>query len=105
MLISKPPVEINDSVVMLGTAEYPIYLVRNQGEGAVFEGGVGAMGPVLQQQIERLGREQRAALGERAAAGHGVTPAAQGLLYHPPGRLPILDDDDSLQTCGSPAGR
>ncbi len=55
MLISKPPVEITDSVVMLGTSEYPIYLVRDQGEGAVFEGGVGAMGPVLQQQIERLG--------------------------------------------------
>ena len=55
MLISKPPVEITDSVVMLGTGEYPIYLVRSQGEAAVFEGGVGAMGPVLQQQIERLG--------------------------------------------------
>ena len=55
MLISKPPVEITDSVVMLGTGEYPIYLIRDQGEAAVFEGGVGAMGPVLQQQIERLG--------------------------------------------------
>jgi glyoxylase-like metal-dependent hydrolase (beta-lactamase superfamily II) len=40
---------------MLGASEYPIYLVRDQGEAAVFEGGVGAMGPLLQQQIERLG--------------------------------------------------
>lgn len=55
MLISKPPVEMTDSVVMLGATEYPIYLVGDQGEGAVFEGGVGAMGPVLQQQIDRLG--------------------------------------------------
>ena len=55
MLISQPPVEITDSVVMLGTSQYPLYLVKGQGEGAIFEGGVGAMGPVLQQQIDRLG--------------------------------------------------
>lgn len=55
MLISQPPVEITDSVVMLGTSQYPLYLVKGQGEGAIFEGGVGAMGPVVQQQIDRLG--------------------------------------------------
>ncbi len=55
MLISQPPVEITDSVVMLGTSQYPLYLVKGQGEGAIFEGGVGAMGPVLRQQIDKLG--------------------------------------------------
>jgi len=55
MLITHPPVEITDSLMMLGTSLYPLYLVRSEEEGAIFEGGVGAMGPVLQQQIERLG--------------------------------------------------
>ena len=54
MLIKNPPVEITDSVMMLGTNEYPLYLVKSEAEGAIFEGGVGAMGPVLQQQIDRL---------------------------------------------------
>ena len=54
MLIKDPPVEITDSVVMLGTNEYPLYLVRGQTEGAIFEGGVGAMGPVLRQQLDAL---------------------------------------------------
>jgi len=54
MLIRNPPVEITDSVVMLGTNEYPLYLVRGRTEGAIFEGGVGAMGPVLAGQIDPL---------------------------------------------------
>jgi glyoxylase-like metal-dependent hydrolase (beta-lactamase superfamily II) len=55
MLITNPPVEITDSLLMLGTRLYPLYLVQSGEEGAIFEGGVGAMGPVLKQQIERLG--------------------------------------------------
>ena len=55
MLIKDPPVDVADSVKMLGTNEYPLYLVTSEGEAAVFEGGVGAMGPVLQQQIDQLG--------------------------------------------------
>jgi glyoxylase-like metal-dependent hydrolase (beta-lactamase superfamily II) len=39
---------------MLGTNEYPIYLVRGGSEGAIFEGGVGAMGPVLERQLAQL---------------------------------------------------
>ena len=55
MLITNPPAEITDSLMMLGTSLYPLYLVRSKDEGAIFEGGVGAMGPVLRQQIEGLG--------------------------------------------------
>ncbi len=55
MLVNNPPVEMSDSLVMLGRNEYPMYLVKSDGEGAIFEGGVGAMGPVLQQQAEQLG--------------------------------------------------
>jgi 2-aminobenzoylacetyl-CoA thioesterase len=54
MLIAKPPVEITPAVTMLGTTEYPLYLVCSAGEAAIFEGGVGAMGPVLAQQFEDL---------------------------------------------------
>lgn len=55
MLVRNPPVEVTDSVMMLGTNEYPLYLVGAAGDGAIFEGGVGAMGPVLQQQLDELG--------------------------------------------------
>ncbi len=41
--------------MMLGTKEYPIYLVRNRDEGTIFEGGVGAVGPVVAEQITELG--------------------------------------------------
>ncbi|MBE0537201.1 MAG: MBL fold metallo-hydrolase [Phycisphaerae bacterium] len=54
MLIKDPPIQINDSLLMLGTNEYPLYLAKGPNEGAIFEGGVGAMGPVLQAQLERL---------------------------------------------------
>jgi 2-aminobenzoylacetyl-CoA thioesterase len=55
MLIKNPPVEIADGLTMLGTNEYPIYLVRSGNEGALFEGGVGAIGPVVAEQIAELG--------------------------------------------------
>lgn len=54
MLIKNPPVQISDSLYMLGTNEYPLYLVKCKGHAAIFEGGVGAMGPVLQGQFHKL---------------------------------------------------
>jgi len=54
MFVNNPPVELSDSVVMLGTSEYPLYLVKGKGQGAIFEGGVAAMGPMIQQQLARL---------------------------------------------------
>jgi glyoxylase-like metal-dependent hydrolase (beta-lactamase superfamily II) len=55
MLVKNPPVEITDNLLMLGTNEYPLFLFRGQREGAIFEGGTGAMGPLVGQQMERLG--------------------------------------------------
>jgi glyoxylase-like metal-dependent hydrolase (beta-lactamase superfamily II) len=54
MLIKNPPVAILDNLWMLGTNEYPLFLVRQERESAVFEGGVGAMGKVLQEQLAQL---------------------------------------------------
>jgi len=57
MLVKDPPVEITDNLWMLGINEYPLYLVRGSGEAALFEGGVGAMGPLVLEQLEKLGIE------------------------------------------------
>lgn len=40
---------------MLGTLDYPIFVVRDGGEAAVVEGGVGACGPVLEAQLAQFG--------------------------------------------------
>ena len=55
MLIKDPPVEITDNLLMLGTNEYPLFLFCTEREAAIFEGGTGAMGPLLCEQIRRLG--------------------------------------------------
>lgn len=54
MLVTQPPIEIAQGLWMLGTGEYPIYLFREGGEAAVFEGGTGAMGPLLEEQLAGL---------------------------------------------------
>ncbi|NLS91466.1 MAG: MBL fold metallo-hydrolase [Planctomycetaceae bacterium] len=54
MLITGPPKEISEGLTMLGTDEYPIYLFRAGERAAVFEGGTGAMGPLLKEQLARL---------------------------------------------------
>ena len=55
MLIKDPPAELADGVWMLGTNEYPVFLAVSQGKGAIFEGGVGAVGPVVAEQLAELG--------------------------------------------------
>ncbi|MCF7975084.1 MAG: MBL fold metallo-hydrolase [Phycisphaerae bacterium] len=55
MLIKNPPVDIADGLMMLGTNEYPIYLVTSQDQGTIFEGGIGADGPVVAEQVADLG--------------------------------------------------
>lgn len=55
MMITTPPAKADASVIMLGTAEYPLYLVRGDGEAIVFEGGVGAVGLLVSEQIEAWG--------------------------------------------------
>jgi glyoxylase-like metal-dependent hydrolase (beta-lactamase superfamily II) len=55
MLIDKPPAEVSGNVWMLGTAAYPVYLVRGRKEGAIVEGGISALGPLLRRQLAELG--------------------------------------------------
>jgi len=55
MLIRNPPVEITSNLLMLGTTAYPLFLCRGDGEGAIIEGGTGAMGHVLGRQLDQLG--------------------------------------------------
>ncbi len=58
MLIKDPPVQVTESLWMLGSNEYPLYLVRGQEEAAIFEGGVGSMGPLVLEQMEELAVER-----------------------------------------------
>ncbi len=55
MLIQNPPVDITETLTMLGTPEYPFYLFKGDGAGLIVEGGVGISEAVLRQQIEQLG--------------------------------------------------
>ena len=54
MLIKDPPVPINESLLMLGTNEYPLYLIKGKTQNAIFEGGTAAMAPLVQQQLRQL---------------------------------------------------
>jgi glyoxylase-like metal-dependent hydrolase (beta-lactamase superfamily II) len=55
MMLKDPPVEITDRLLMLGTSEYPLYVYRGRRSTTIFEGGVGAVGPVLLEQLGRAG--------------------------------------------------
>ena len=39
---------------MLGTNEYPLFLFKGEREGTIFEGGVGAMGPLVLEQLRAM---------------------------------------------------
>ncbi|MHB8900952.1 MAG: MBL fold metallo-hydrolase [Thermoguttaceae bacterium] len=54
MLVTGPPKDIVSGLVMLGTDEYPIYVFRDGDEAAMFEGGTGAMGPLVRDQLAAL---------------------------------------------------
>ena len=54
MLVTSSPAVITDNLLLLGPIEYPIYLVRSANEALVFEGGVGACGPVVEEQLRRF---------------------------------------------------
>jgi glyoxylase-like metal-dependent hydrolase (beta-lactamase superfamily II) len=55
MLIKDPPAAITAHLLMLGTNEYPLFLYKGEREGTIFEGGVGAMGPLALEQLQGLG--------------------------------------------------
>ena len=54
MLVTGPPKAIVEGLTMLGTDEYPIYLFQDGNRAAIFEGGTGAMGRLLQEQLASL---------------------------------------------------
>jgi glyoxylase-like metal-dependent hydrolase (beta-lactamase superfamily II) len=54
VLIRNPPVAVTPHLWMLGTNEYPLFLYRGETQGTIFEGGTGAMGPVLERQLKDL---------------------------------------------------
>jgi len=55
VLVTNPPVALTDKLWMLGTAAYPLYLVKGPHAGAIFEGGTSPMGPLLVEQLQQLG--------------------------------------------------
>jgi 2-aminobenzoylacetyl-CoA thioesterase len=54
MLMQNPPVALTDQLWMLGTTEYPVYLFRGSQYDTLFEGGIGPLAAVLQQQVHDL---------------------------------------------------
>jgi 2-aminobenzoylacetyl-CoA thioesterase len=54
MLVNSSPAVVTDNLLLLGPIEYPIYLVRSGAEALVFEGGVGACGPVVKEQLAKF---------------------------------------------------
>jgi len=60
MTITTPPTQLNDHLWMLGTAKYPIYVIHDGQEATIVEGGVGAVGPLLRDQLEQLGVKREA---------------------------------------------
>ena len=55
MIVTNPPAAVSENLLLLGPIEYPLYLIQDQGEAALFEGGVGACGPVLEEQLAQRG--------------------------------------------------
>jgi 2-aminobenzoylacetyl-CoA thioesterase len=50
-----PPLPITQSFWVFGTADYPIYLFRDDSEAALFEGGIGSTAPLLAEQVQSAG--------------------------------------------------
>ncbi len=59
MLIKDPPVELTDNLWMLGCNAYPLYLFQGENEAAIIEGGIGPMGPLVGEQLDRLGIDKQ----------------------------------------------
>jgi glyoxylase-like metal-dependent hydrolase (beta-lactamase superfamily II) len=51
MLVDRPPAQVADRFWMLGAAAYPLYLYVGEKSATLFEGGIGAMGPVVREQL------------------------------------------------------
>lgn len=55
MLINNPPLEIAENIWMLGTAQYPVFLLKGRTQGAIVEGGIGPVGPIVLGQLDAMG--------------------------------------------------
>ena len=49
------PATITENLLVLGPIEYPIYLVRDGSDVAIFEGGAGACAALVEEQLAQLG--------------------------------------------------
>ena len=81
MLIANPPVEITGHLAMLGTNEYPLFLVKSGDESLLFEGGTGSMGPLVLQQMEKLGLDLIVYTNQEGVDA-GVGPFSHGSEKH-----------------------
>ena len=55
MYITNSPRAITDNLLVVGPIAYPLYVAQGAGEAIVFEGGVGACGPVAEEHLAQLG--------------------------------------------------
>lgn len=55
MRIEHPPAELASGFWMLGLRAYPVYVCCDGQEAAIFEGGVGALAPIVARQLAERG--------------------------------------------------
>lgn len=60
MMITDAPTKITDDLWAFGTPFYPLFLFQGDGGSAIFEGAVGAMGPLADEQMNELGVDKTA---------------------------------------------
>lgn len=54
MIVTNSPAKLSDNLFMLGPIQYPLFLACDGGEALLFEGGVGACGPLLAEHLAQL---------------------------------------------------
>lgn len=101
MLINNPPVEVTDGLWMLGINEYPLYLVRGQTEAAIFEGGVGCVGPLVLEQMEALAIDKRSVKQLIVPHGHPDHVMAIPLLREALPNLAVLTSELAAGSLGN----
>ena len=70
MLIKDPPVQVTESLWMLGSNEYPLYLMRGEEEAAIFE----EFKQVAASQVGTPAKEPEAPESEPAAPASSEAP-------------------------------
>ena len=98
MLVKDPPVQVNDNLWMLGSKEYPLYVVRGEGQAAIFEGGVGAMGPLVLEQIDERGIDRASITQLVIPHGHPDHVMAVPLLRETLPELTVLASEIAAGT-------